>query len=136
MTKMTVNLRSIPGTHAAIGWAEGHTIVVDRPDGRAGGMGLGFNGGQLLALAIGGCLCNDLQYVAHDMGVSLTSVEVEVTITLEGNPAIATHAKTRVAVTTADLSREAASIIRRAQEISTVSNSLKHGVPVEFLAGR
>jgi len=98
MTKMTVNLRSIPGTHAAIGWAEGHTIVVDRPDGRAGGMGLGFNGGQLLALAIGGCLCNDLQYVAHDMGVSLTSVEVEVTITLEGNPLIVTHAKTCVAV--------------------------------------
>ena len=122
MTKMTVNLRSIPGTHAAIGWAEGHTIVVDRPDGRAGGMGLGFNGGQLLALAIGGCLCNDLQYVAHDMGVSLTSVEVEVTITLEGNPAIATHAKTRVAVTTADLSREAASIIRRAQEICGTSH--------------
>ena len=86
MTTMTVNLRSIPGTHAAVGWAEGHTIVVDRPDGRAGGMGLGLNGGQLLGFAIGGCFCNDLQYVAHDMDVSLTSVEVEVTVTLEGNP--------------------------------------------------
>jgi organic hydroperoxide reductase OsmC/OhrA len=97
-------------------------------------MGLGFNGGQLLGLAIGGCLCNDLQYVAHDMGVSLTSVEVEVTVTLEGNPLIATHAKTRVAVKTADPSTEVNSIIRRAREISTVSNSLKRGVPVEFLA--
>ena len=47
MTSMTVHLRSIPDTQAALGWTEGHTIVVDRPDGKAGGMGLGFNGGQL-----------------------------------------------------------------------------------------
>jgi hypothetical protein len=33
-----------------MGWAGGHTIIVDRPEGKAGGMGLGFNGGQLLAL--------------------------------------------------------------------------------------
>jgi organic hydroperoxide reductase OsmC/OhrA len=60
MTTMSVQLRSIPDTRAAMGWAEGHTIVVDRPEGQAGGMGLGFNGGQLLGLAIGGCFCNDL----------------------------------------------------------------------------
>jgi hypothetical protein len=40
MTTMTVHLRSIPDTQAALGWAEGHTIVVDRPDGKAGGMAL------------------------------------------------------------------------------------------------
>jgi hypothetical protein len=39
-----------------------------------------------------------------------------------------------VAVKTADPSTEVNSIIRRAREISTVSNSLKRGVPVEFLA--
>ena len=72
MASMTVHLRSIPDTQAALGWAEGHTIVVDCPDGKAGGMGLGFNGGQLLGLAIGGCFCNDLQYVAYEMGVYLT----------------------------------------------------------------
>jgi organic hydroperoxide reductase OsmC/OhrA len=80
---MTVQLRSIPGTQSTVGWAEGHTIVVDRPDGKAGGMGLGFNGGQLLGLAIGGCFCNDLQYVAHEMGISLASIEVDVAVTLE-----------------------------------------------------
>jgi len=30
MTTMTVQLRSIPDTKAALGCAEGHTIVVDR----------------------------------------------------------------------------------------------------------
>jgi len=84
MTTMTVQLRSIPDTKAALGWAGGHTIVVDRPDGKAGGLGLGFNGGQLLGLAIGGCFCNDLQYVAHDMGILLASVQVAVSVTFEG----------------------------------------------------
>ena len=64
MSSMTVRLGSIPETEAALGWAGGHSVVVDRPEGKAGGQGLGFNGGQLLGLAIGGCLCNDLYYVA------------------------------------------------------------------------
>jgi hypothetical protein len=49
MTTMNVTLRSIPDTGAAIGWAGAHTVVVDRPHGKAGGAGLRFNGGQLLA---------------------------------------------------------------------------------------
>jgi organic hydroperoxide reductase OsmC/OhrA len=98
MTTMTVQLRSIPGIQGAVGWADGHTIVVDRPEGRAGGMGLGFNGGQLLGLGIGGCFCNDLQYVAHDMGVSMATIAVDVTVTLEGSPLLATQATMRVAV--------------------------------------
>ena len=133
MTSMAVHLRSIPDTQAALGWADGHTIVVDRPDGKAGGMGLGFNGGQLFGLAIGGCFCNDLQYVAHEMGVYLTSIEVDVTVDLEGSPLVATRAKMRVAVEADDKSTDVDSIIRRARDISTVSNSLKRGVPVEFL---
>ena len=96
-------------------------------------MGLGFNGGQLLGLAIGGCFCNDLQYVAHEMGVYLTSIEVDVTVDLEGSPLLATHAKMRVAVEAADKSTDVDSIIQRTRDISTVSNSLKRGVPVEFL---
>lgn len=39
MTTMTVQLRSIPDTAAAVGWAGSHTIVVDRPAGRAGARG-------------------------------------------------------------------------------------------------
>ena len=54
MVSMTVELRNVEGTEAAMGWAGGHTIVVDRPPGKAGGRGLGFNGAELLALAIGG----------------------------------------------------------------------------------
>ena len=77
-------------------------MVVDRPEGKAGGMGLGFNGGQLLALAIGGCFCNDLRYVAHDMGIVLETIEVDVELQLDGSPLIATGRETFVKATSAD----------------------------------
>ena len=37
MVSMTVELRNVEGTEAAMGWAGDHTIVVDRPPGKAGG---------------------------------------------------------------------------------------------------
>jgi len=135
MPAMTVQLRSIPDTQAAIGWAEGHTIVVDRPDGRAGGMGLGFNGGQLLGLAIGGCFCNDLHYIAHEMGVRLASIAVDVTVTFEGSPLLATQAEMRVAVTASDEGADVVAVVARARDISAVSNSLKRGFPVQIVSG-
>jgi organic hydroperoxide reductase OsmC/OhrA len=133
MTTMTVELRSIPDTQAAVGWAGGHTIVVDRPEGKAGGMGLGFNGGQLLGLAIGGCLCNDLHYVAHEMGIHLASIRVAVEVNFEGNPLLATRAVMTVDVTSLDTDADIAGLLRRAKETSTVANSIARGVPVELV---
>jgi organic hydroperoxide reductase OsmC/OhrA len=134
MARMTVQLRSVPDTQAAIGWAEGHTIVVDRPEGKAGGMGLGFNGGQLLGLAIGGCFCNDLHYVADDMGIHLAAIEVDVTVDFEGSPLLVTQAMMRVAITAADKGVDVDGVIRRAKEISSVSNSVRRGVPIHIVA--
>ncbi len=133
MTAITVKLRGISDTQATIGWAGGHTVVVGRPDGTAGGQGLGFNGGQMLALAIGGCLCNDLYYVAADMGVRLTSVAVDVTVTFEGTPLLAKGAAVQVVVE-ADEGADVAILVQRAQAISAVSNSITRGVPVTFTA--
>jgi organic hydroperoxide reductase OsmC/OhrA len=128
-TTMTVHLRGIEDTEAALGWAGAHTMVVDRPEGAAGGKGLGFNGGQLLALAIGGCFCNDLRYVADAMGIRLLRIEVDVTLALNGNPLLATDASLAVAVE-AEAGADVASLIERAKATSTVSNSIARGVPV------
>lgn len=130
MTAMTVRLRGIPDTEASIGWAGTHSVVVDRPEGKAGGQGLGFNGGQLLGLAIGGCFCNDLYYVAHEMGVRLTSVSVDVTVTFDGSPLLATSAAVQVAIEASDRNADLDLLLRRAQATSTVSNSISRGVPV------
>jgi organic hydroperoxide reductase OsmC/OhrA len=126
---MSVELRNVQDTEAALGWAGSHTVIVDRPTGKAGGQGLGFNGAQLLALSIGGCFCNDLRYVAHELGVEVGKIAITVTIELEGDPLLATGTTMNVSCTTTDGSDPSA-IIERAQAISTVSNSVMRGFPV------
>jgi uncharacterized OsmC-like protein len=80
-----------------------------------------------LGLAIGGCLCNDLQYVAHDLGVRLSSIQVDVTLQFEGEPLLATDAAILVKVDARDKKTDVKALIDRAMKISTVSNSLRRG---------
>jgi len=133
MVQSSVELRNVPGTEAALGWAGAHTLVVDRPDGKAGGLGLGFNGGQLLALAIGGCYCNDLRYVAYDLGVEIGEIAVTVSLELEGAPLVATNAVLSVKCKTSDGS-DPRILIDRAWSVCTVANSLNCGVPTTLNA--
>lgn len=133
MVAVSVELRNVEGTEAAMGWAGGHTIVVDRPEGKAGGLGLGFNGAQLLALAIGGCFCNDLRYVADEMSVKIGSISVSVTVEMEGDPLIATTASMDVFCVTQD-GTDPLPIIERAKESCMVSNSLARGIAVSISA--
>jgi organic hydroperoxide reductase OsmC/OhrA len=128
MVQSIVELRNVAGTEAAVGWAGGHTIVIDRPEGKAGGLGLGFNGGQLLALAVGGCYCNDLRYVAHDLGVEIGEIAVTVQLELDGAPLVATNAVLSVRCTTLDGS-DPKTLIEQAWSVCTVASSLNRGVP-------
>jgi organic hydroperoxide reductase OsmC/OhrA len=112
---------------------EGHAVTLDRPAGRAGRQGLGFNGGQLLGLAIGGCFRNDLHYVAHETGIELLSLASDVTFGFAGEPMLATSAALQVSVEAAG-DADCAALIRRAQETSTVSNSIARGIPVRIAA--
>ncbi len=129
MPTASVSLASIAGTEAAAGWAGAHTVVVDRPDGVAGGRGLGFNGAELLALAIGGCLCNDLRHAAHARGIGLGRIGVDVALDMAGDPLVATGATITAAVETTDGSDPAA-FVRSVRAISMASNSVARGFPV------
>lgn len=131
MVSSVVELRNVAGTEAAMGWAGAHTIIVDRPEGRAGGLGLGFNGGQLLALSIGGCFCNDLRYAAHEMGLELGEIAVTVSLELEGTPFVATAATVDVRCRTVD-GEDAPDVVSRAKTVCTVANSVMQGFPVTF----
>lgn len=124
------------GVRPSVGRAGAHTVVLDCPEGKAGGQGLGFNGGQLLGLAVGGCFCNDLYYVAHAMGVRLASVAVDVTVTFDGDPLMATSVTVQVAVEAVDEGADVDTLIRRVEATSTVSNSIAHGVPVSVSSRR
>lgn len=132
MVSMTVQLRNVVGTEAALGWAGSNTVVVDRPAGKAGGQGLGFNGGELLAMAIGGCLCNDLRYVAEEMGRPIAELSVSVTVEMQGTPQIAISATGRIDCKMVD-SSSASPVIERAMEVTMVSNSVRRGFPVNIV---
>ncbi|MDQ5829107.1 MAG: OsmC family peroxiredoxin, partial [Actinomycetota bacterium] len=67
--------------------AEPFTLVVDRPT-EGGGGGLGFNGGQLLYLAVAGCISNDLFRGARAAGIEPSSVRVKVSGDFVGKPAV------------------------------------------------
>jgi organic hydroperoxide reductase OsmC/OhrA len=129
MQTSTIEIRNIAGTQAALGWAGSHTLVIDRPAGRAGGLGLGFNGAQLLGLTIGGCFANDLRYVALQAGVEIADISISVEVTLQGEPLLATDAALRVSIQMADGS-DGADLIRRTSDISMAMNSLKRGISV------
>jgi organic hydroperoxide reductase OsmC/OhrA len=92
-------------------------------------MGLGFNGGQLLAIAIGGCLCNDLRYAAHARGVGLGRIGVTVALDMAGDPLVATGASVTADVETTD-GTDPEAFVTEVRAVSMVANSVARGFPV------
>jgi organic hydroperoxide reductase OsmC/OhrA len=129
MSATTIEYRLLPGTRATVGSAGTHSVIADRPDGSAGGLGLGFNGGQLLALAIGGCFCNDLQALADEMDLAIADLGATVTIEFGGEPRRATAARMHVDCTLGDGS-DPTPLIERAKAITIIGNSVREGVPL------
>ena len=127
MSTMDAKFSTLPGTAAAVGVTGRHTVVVDRPEGRAGGRGLGLNGGQLLALAIGGCLCNDVRYVADEQAIAIGSVFVDVSLTLDDTHVTGATARVMVDV---PAGVDAATLVEQAAASSTVVLSLTRGIPI------
>ena len=131
MGATTIEYRMLPGTRAAVGRSEVHSVIADRPPGKAGGLGLGFNGGELLALSIGGCFCNDLQAIADEMELSIAGLRVAVTVEFGGQPSRATSARMDVECALAD-GADPSALIAQAKAITTIGNSIRAGVPLEI----
>ncbi len=122
-----VEFRNVAGEASAIGSAGPCTLVVDRPaDG--GGRGLGFNSGQLLYLAIGGCVSNDLFREAATRDIRLDAVRVVVRGEFSGDPAVSYDV---------DLSGDAAaeqlrSLVEHVDAIAEIPNSVRRGTAVKL----
>ncbi len=91
---LEVETRNLAGQVTALGSAGQFTLVVDRP-AEAGGGGRGFNGGQLMYLAIAGCISNDLFREALGRGIKLDQVVVRVVGDFVGDPAVSTESRTK-----------------------------------------
>jgi putative redox protein len=110
-----------------------YTLVVDRPpDG--GGRGLGFNGGQLLYLAIGGCVSNDLFREAAIRNIELTTVRVVVRGDFSGDPAVSEAVSYDVELAGAASPKELEQLVAHVDAIAEIPNSVRRGTQVT-LAG-
>jgi len=132
MLELEARYRRLPGTRAAVGQSGAHCVIADRPEGRAGGGGGGFNGGQLLALSLGACYCNDLQYTAEAMGVEIDDLDVRVLIDFGGEPTVAREIEMRVSVALSG-GGDPAELIERAAAGCTIANTLRAAVPVRIV---
>jgi organic hydroperoxide reductase OsmC/OhrA len=135
MGSTTIDYRTLPGTRASVGRAGAHSVIADRPEGKSGGLGLGFNGGELLALSVGGCFCNDMQAIADEMGLEIADLRVTVKIVFNGEPSRATGVHMTVDCKLAD-GGDPAALIERAKAVTTIGNSVRAGMPVEIGADR
>src|SRR5262249_34857201 len=129
MAQTTVHVRTVEGMSTAVGWAGERTLTIDRPQA-AGGHGLGFNGGELLLLAIGGCVSNDLYREAAKRSIRITAVNVAVTCDWGGEPVRAQNVSYSVTVE-ADASRaDILALIEHTDAIAEIPSSLRHGADV------
>jgi uncharacterized OsmC-like protein len=122
----SVETRTVDGQVTALGSAGPFTLVVDRP-AEAGGGGKGFNGGQLLYLAVAGCISNDLFREAPRFGVELRSVRVTVDGDFSGDPAISGAVTYDVELSG---SGDLEALVREVDRIAEIPNSLRNGTPV------
>ncbi len=126
-----VEVRNVAGEPAAIGNAGPFTVVMDRPaDG--GGRGVGFNGGQLLYLAIAGCVSNDLFREARAEGLDLQLVRVVVRGDFTGDPAVSTAVEYDVELSGGAPEAALRELAARVDAIAEIPNSLRAGTSVEL----
>jgi putative redox protein len=126
-----VEVRNVAGEPAAIGSAGPYTLVVDRP-ADAGGRGLGFNGGELLYLAIAGCVSNDLFREAGADGISLERVRVVVHGDFDGDPCVSSEVVYDVEVSGAATREQLDALVAKVDRIAEIPNSLRNGTAVKL----
>ena len=129
--RMHVKTRTLPGQSTALGWSPGQacTVTIDRPEA-AGGQGLGFNGGQLLFLAIAGCYSNDVFREAAKRGLVVHHVEVEVEGEWGGEPVRAQNVTYRARVAGDAPEEVLRELMAHTDRVAEIPNSLRMGTPV------
>ena len=129
MAQTSVRVRTVQDACVAVGWTGHRTLTIDRPE-EAGGMGLGFNGGELLLLAIGGCYCNDIFREAAKRSMVIKSVQVDVEADWGGEPVRAQNVTFATRIEAEASEEEILDLIEYTDRIAEIPNSLRLGTPV------
>ncbi len=122
---------TIHGKPTAIGSAGPVTVVIDRP-AEAGGSGIGFNGGQLLYLAVAGCVSNDLVREAQKKGIKLTHAKISVRGDFTGDPCVSTEIAYDIEIDGEASREQLEELVRHVDRIAEIPNSLRLGTAVRL----
>ena len=131
MPPTIVEFRTLPDTSLAIGSSGPRTVTIDRAK-EAGGEGLGFNGGELLLLAIGGCYSNDIYREAARLGITVHSLHVRVQADWGGEPVQAQNVSFSVEVEADAPEERITELIQHTDRIAEIPNSLRFGTDVKL----
>ena len=131
MPQTSVEIRNVAGSSLAVGSSGPRTLTIDRAK-EAGGLGLGFNGGELLLLAIGGCFSNDIYREANKRGLKVQNVEINVTADWAGDPVTAQNVRLSVAVGAEASEQEILDLIHYTDSIAEIPSSLRLGTEVKL----
>lgn len=108
---------------------QSHTLEIPP---RASGFGSSANGGELLALALATCYCNDLYREAAARGMEVRAVDVEVDARFGGIGEPARQIRYRVRVV-ADAPEDAVrQLVEHTDRVAEVHNTLRSGIRVEL----
>jgi uncharacterized OsmC-like protein len=129
MAQTSIHVRTIDGASAAVGWSGPRTVTIDRSES-VGGLGIGFNGGELLFLAIGACYTNDLYREAAKRSMILKSVRVDVDGDWGGDPVRAQNVTFSVRVEAKASQKEILELIEDTDRVAEIHNSLRAGTKV------
>jgi putative redox protein len=125
-----VRLRTVGDGPTALGEAGPFTLVTDRPSA-AGGGGLGFNGGQLLYLAIAACWSNDLYREAATMGIELDGVDITVDGDFPARGSGSTPITVDIVVRSTAREERVRELIAEVERVAEIPRSIRDGAPIE-----
>jgi uncharacterized OsmC-like protein len=128
-----VSIRTLHDATAAVGWSNGRSVSIDRA-AASGGLGIGFNGGELLLLAVGACYCNDLFREAERMNIDVKSAHIEVEADWRGEPARAHNLCLSVRVEGRAPQDKIEELIRHTDKVAEIPNSLRYGTEVRLIS--
>jgi putative redox protein len=131
MPQTSIEIRTIAGSSLAVGSSGARTVTIDRAK-ESGGFGLGFNGGELLLLAIGGCYSNDIFREADKRDITVKNVQVRVSADWAGDPVRAQNVSFSVLVEAAASEKEILDL-QHTDQVAEIPNSLRLGTEVRLV---
>lgn len=131
MPQTVVQVRTIHDGSAALGWSGSHALAIDRTEA-GGGLGIGFSGGDLLLLAIGGCYCNDVFREAAKLGIVVRSVAVEVGADWDGDPVRAQNVTLSARVEAEASEVRIRELMEHTDRVAEIPNTLRLGAAVQL----